>query len=129
MIKWMRHIIYWAIISSMCLRSRINILMQDLLFGLLECLFFLACIKMLLWCCILSDPMVLVLIQICFICSYFGSTSSIYIDVFTIISSFCGNPLNILIILIPFSLYICQKCRTIFSSMICCATIHTCRWW
>jgi hypothetical protein len=96
---------------------------------LLECFLFLARIKMLLRCCIISDPLVLVLILICCIFSYFGSTSSNYIDLFPIISSFRENPLNILVILIPFVLYFCQKYRKLFYSMIGCVTIHACFQW
>jgi hypothetical protein len=96
---------------------------------LLECFFFFVHIKILLRCCIFSNRLVLVFILICFLCSYFSSTSSIYINIFLILSSLRANPLNILVILIPFVLYFCQKYRKFFCSMICCVTIHAYCWW
>jgi len=129
MIIWMRHIIYWPIISWLCIWSRSNILLQNFLSDLLECIFFLAHIKMLLMCCIISDPLVLFFILICCICSYFGSTKSNYINIFPIISSFHGNPLNILVILIPFFSHFCQKYGIASYSMICFMKIHACCWW
>jgi hypothetical protein len=84
---------------------------------------------MFLRCCIISNPLVLVLIMICYIFSYLGSSSSNYINIFLIIYSFYGNRLNILVILIPFLLHFCQKYRTFFCSMIYCVIVHACFWW
>jgi len=53
-------------------------------------------------CCILSNPLVLVLILISSIYFCLGSTSSNYIDVLPLFfSGFHNNPLNILIVLVP----------------------------
>jgi hypothetical protein len=97
--------------------------------GLLECFFFLACIKMLLRCCIFYNPLMLVLILIYCIFLCFGSTSIKYINIFPIISSFHDNPLNNFIIMIPFLQYFCQKYWTVSCRMICCVIVHTCCWW
>jgi hypothetical protein len=72
-----------------------------------------------------------VLCWILFYCvsSYLGSSSSDYIDVSPIIPSFCRNPLDILVVLVPFFLDLSQECWTIFCIMVCCVTVHTCRWW
>jgi hypothetical protein len=84
---------------------------------------------MFLRCCIISDPLVLILILIFCISSYFHSTSRNYINLFPIIYSFLSNPLNILVIMIPFSLYFCQNYKTFFFSMIYCMIIHACGQW
>jgi hypothetical protein len=81
-------------------------------------------------CCILSDPLVLILIMLCCICSSLGSSSSNYMNVIPILFSlFHNNPLNILIFLVPLFLYLYQKFQIVFCIMICCVTIHTCRRW
>jgi hypothetical protein len=65
----------------------------------------------------------------CCISSCRGYSSSDYIDVSPIIPSFCRDPLDILVFLFPFFLNIPQECWVVFYSMVCCATVHTCRWW
>jgi hypothetical protein len=64
-----------------------------------------------------------------YISSCLGSSSSEYINVSPIILGFCRDPLNILVLLVPFFLDLPQECRTIFCVMICFTTIHTCCWW
>jgi hypothetical protein len=90
---------------------------------------FLSCVKLLMWLSILLDPLVLRWILFCCISSCLGSSSSDYIDVFPIIPGFCRNPLDILVVLVPFFLNLSQECWAVFCVMVCCATIHTCRRW
>jgi hypothetical protein len=61
--------------------------------------------------------------------SCLGSSSSDYIDVSPILPSFCRDPLDILVFLVPFFLDLSQECWTVFCIMVYYATIHTCHWW
>jgi hypothetical protein len=82
-----------------------------------------------MWPSILLNPLVLSWILFCCISSCLGSSLSDYIDVSPIIPGFCRNPLDILVFLVPFFLYLSQECWAVFCVMVCCATIHTCRRW
>jgi hypothetical protein len=86
-------------------------------------------IKIIMWLGILFDPLMLHWIMFCCIISCLGSSLSYYVDVLSIIPSFCINPLEILIVLIPFFLYFSQECWAVFCVVICCATMHTCHRW
>jgi hypothetical protein len=77
--------------------------------------------------CILPYPLMYILVLLCCIISYPGSTSSHYIDHIPII--FDSNPLHIPIILVPLFSYLYQKCWIIFGVMVCCSIIHTCCEW
>jgi hypothetical protein len=55
-----------------------------------------------MWLSILLDPLVLIWILFCCINSHLGASSSDYIDVFPIILGFYRNPLDILVVLVPF---------------------------
>jgi hypothetical protein len=68
-------------------------------------------------------------ILFCCISSCLGSSSSDYIDVSPIIPRFCRDPLDILVVLVPFFMDLSQECWVVFCVMICCMTIHTCHWW
>jgi hypothetical protein len=104
-------------------------LFEKLLASLLKCFLFFPRVKLLLWLSILLNPLVLRWILFCCIRSYLGSSSSDHIDVSPIIPGFCINPLNIIVVLVPFFLDLSQECWEFFYVMVCCATIHTCRWW
>lgn len=79
---------------------------------------------------ILPDPLVLILILLGCIFSCLSSTSSDYVNIFPIcFYVFYNNPLHVLVVLVPLVLYFYQECWIIFCFMVCCATIHTCRWW
>jgi hypothetical protein len=68
-------------------------------------------------------------ILFCCINSCLGSSSSDYIDVFLIIPGFRINPLEILVVLVPFVLDLSQECWEVFCVMVYSAPIHTCCWW
>jgi hypothetical protein len=104
-------------------------MLENLLPGLLKCFLFFPHVKLLLWLNILLDPLVLRWILFCCISSCLGSSSSDYIDVSPIIPSFCRNPLDILVVMVPFFLDLSQECWEVFCVMVCCATVHTCRRW
>jgi hypothetical protein len=82
-----------------------------------------------MWFSILLHPLVLHWILSYCISSCLISSSCDYIDVSSIIPGFCRNPLYILVVLVPLFLDLSQECCTVFCIMVCCTTIHTCRWW
>jgi hypothetical protein len=90
---------------------------------------FLSMSKMLVWLSILFDPLLLCWIMFCCISSCLGSSSSYYFDFISIIPCFCRNPLDILIVLVPFFLYFSQECWAVFYVVSRCETIHTCYGW
>jgi hypothetical protein len=95
----------------------------------LEYFIFFSCIRLLMWLSILLNPLVLHWILFYYVISCLGSSLSDYVDVSPILLGFCRDPLDIMVVLVPFFLDLPQKCRTVFFVMICCATVHTCRWW
>jgi hypothetical protein len=64
----------------------------------------------------------------CFISCLSSSTCN-YVDIYLIIIGFYRNPLNILIVLVPFFLNIPQKCWAFLCIMVGCMTVHTCHRW
>jgi hypothetical protein len=57
------------------------------------------------------------------------TSSSDYVDIYSIVLGLYRDPLNILVVLVPLFLNFSQKCWAFLCIMVCCATVHTCRRW
>jgi hypothetical protein len=110
-------------------KCRHNILLDKLLSCLLECFLLLSCIKPLWWLDILLHPLVLYWLLFDCVISCFSAFTHHYVDIPTILSGLCRDPLYVLIVLILFFLNLPQKCWEFLCIMVCCATIDACRRW